>query len=71
MLRRRRRRGVNPKYWWVWAIVIVAIIFFAQNYLAKLVAENAAKREAQKIESEASVQNDSDSPIYIPEDGQQ
>lgn len=51
MYRRRRRKGINPKYWWVWAIIVVAVILIAQNTVGKLAAENAAKREAEKTET--------------------
>ncbi|MBQ3378310.1 MAG: hypothetical protein IJG50_00410 [Clostridia bacterium] len=50
-MRPRKRRGPNPKYWWIWAIVIVLLILLANNTIPKLARENAEKEAASQAEA--------------------
>ena len=54
-MRPRKGRGPNPKYWWIWAIVIVLLILLANNTVPKLARENAEKEAAEKAETSAYV----------------
>ncbi|MBR2742946.1 MAG: hypothetical protein IKD89_05075 [Clostridia bacterium] len=54
-MRPRKRRGPNPKYWWIWAIVIVLLILLANNTIPKLARENAEKEAAEKADTAAYV----------------
>jgi len=68
--RRRKRRGPNPKYWWIWAIGIVLIILLAQKVLPGLIMENAQNEEQDlntQIEAEADIQTEAEDIVEIPE----
>ena len=69
--RRKPRKGPNPKYWWIWAIAICALILLAQHTIVPLAEKNTAEREAQQAQeqiTEVDQNNSGSEEIVLPED---